>query len=186
MFLRAVVCLSLFAGFVSAEPPKKTDGPGKPVEVTLEGLKSVVPITWKVEKPDNLLRAYQFKLPKADGDKEDATLFVLTTVQGTPEENITRLKDLFVLPTSLSKEKAVREWKMKNPKATLTCIDVQGTYYVKNKPIDKAVKEVRPDYRMIGAIWVGKDASYSIRLVGPKNTVERHAKSFEDWLKNFK
>ena len=39
---------------------------------------------------------------------------------------------------------------------------------------------------MIAAIWASKDASYSIRLVGPKKTVEMHARAFEQWLRNFK
>jgi len=165
---------------VAAEPT------GNAVEVTLDGLKSATPVTWKAQKPDNLLRVYQFTLPKADGDKDDALLYVLNTVQGTPADNITKLKELFILPASMPREQAVREWQIKNAKATLTCVDVRGTYHVKNKPIDKAVKEVRPDYRMIAVVWVGKDASYAIRLVGPKATIERHAKSFEDWLRNFK
>ena len=179
-----VVCLAVVAALVVAQPPKDT--PAKPVEVTLDGLKSTAPAEWKATKPANLLRSHQFKAPRAAGDKEDAEIYVLTTVHGTPAENIAKLKELFLLPTSLPKEKAVREWDIKNSKATLTCLDIQGTYYVKTKPIDTAVKEVRPDYRMIAAVWVSKDASYSIRLVGPKKTVDAHAKGFETWLRNFK
>jgi hypothetical protein len=175
----AVVCLAVAVTMTAAEPPK-------PTEVTLDGLKSPAPAEWKSEKPPNLLRSYQFKVPHAVADKDDAEVYVLTTVHGTPAENIARLKELFVLPTSLPKEKALREWDIKNSKATLTCVDIQGTYYVKNKPIDTAVKEVRTDYRMIAAVWVSKEASYSIRMVGPKKTVEGHAKEFEQWLRNFK
>lgn len=185
-FSSAVLIILLAVAAAPAQPAKKPQPMARSVEVTLDGLKSATPATWIPDKPDNLLRAYQFKAPKASGDKEDAILYVLTTVQGTPAENIARLKDLFLLPTSMPKDKAVREWEIKNAKATLTCLDVQGTYHVKNKPIDKAVKEVRPDYRMIAAVWVGKEASFSIRLVGPKNTVEHHAKAFEQWLRNFK
>jgi hypothetical protein len=175
----------LFVGVAHAEPPKDSP-PVAPVEVTLDGLKATAPATWKAEKPANLLRPYQFKLPHANGDKEDATLFVLNTVHGTPQENIARWKDLFLLPTSMPKDKAVREFEIKNSKATLTCLDIQGTYHVKDKPIDQAVKEVKPDYRMIAALWVSKDNGYSIRLVGPKKTVEAHAKEFERWLRAFK
>lgn len=185
----AAVCL-IAATVALADPPKSPPATepaaAKPTEVTLDGLKSTAPAAWKSEKPANLLRAYQFKVPRAVGDKEDGDVYVLTTVHGSPAENISRLKALFVLPTSMPKEKAVREWDIKNSKATLTCLDIQGTYYVKDKPIDAAVKEVRPDYRMIAAVWVSKDASYSIRMVGPKKTVEAHAKEFENWLRNFK
>src|SRR5438105_2536689 len=93
--------LVMIAGMAVAQPPKPTPKPEPTgsVEVTLDGLKSTTPASWKPDKPANLLRAYQFKLPHADGDKDDAELFVLTTVHGTPQENITRLKDLFLLPT---------------------------------------------------------------------------------------
>ena len=178
----AAVGIALAAMMAAAQPPQEA----KPVEVMLDGLKSTAPAEWKAEKPANLLRAYQFKVPRGVSDKEDAEVYVLTTVHGTPAENIARLKELFVPPTNLPKEKAVREWDFKNAKATLTCLDIQGTYYVKNKPIDTAVKEVRPDYRMIAAVWASKDASFSIRMVGPKKTVEAHAKEFEQWLRNFK
>ena len=179
------LCMLLAAGVAAAEPPKSNPAPAS-IDVALDGLKATVPATWKPEKPANLLRPYQFKIPHADGDKDDAQLFVLNTVHGTPQENISRLKDLFLLPTSLPKDKAVREFEIKNAKATLTCLDIQGTYHVKDKPIDQAVKEVRPDYRMIAAVWVSKDASYSIRLIGPKKTIEAHAKEFEQWLRAFK
>lgn len=187
----ATLGLLLAAGFAFAQPTKPTASkdkaePPKTTVVTLDGLKSAPPASWKAEKPDNLLRAYQFKAPRADGDKEDATVYVLTTVQGTPSDNIAMLKELFILPTSIPKDQAVREFQIKNSKATLTCIDIRGTYRVKNKPIDTAIKEVRPDYRMIAAVWVSKDASYAIRIIGPAKTVERHAKQFEEWLRNFK
>ncbi len=184
----SIVTLALISGVALADPPQASapKEPGKPVAVTLDGLTSVVPASWQSVKPANLLRSHQFKIAKAVGDKEDGTVFVLTTVHGTPQENIAMLKGLFVLPTNMSKSEAVREWEIKNSKATLTCVDIQGTFYVKDKPVDVAVKEVRPDYRMIAAVWVSKDASYSIRMVGPKKTLEFHAKEFEQWLRNFK
>ena len=176
----------LFAALAVAEAPKAPPAPAKSVDVILDGLKSSTPSTWVQEKPANNLRPYQFRLPHANGDKNDAVLFVLDTIRGTPEENIANWKDVFILPANMPKDKSVRRFEIKNAKATLTCLDVQGTYHVKDKPIDQAVKEVRPDYRLIGAVWVSKDARLTIRLIGPKTTVEGHAKAFEQWLRNFK
>ena len=170
---------------VSKAPPQPPQ-PSKAVEVTLDGLKSITPSNWKAEKPANLLRPYQFRLPHVDGDKDDAAVFVLNTVQGTPEQNVERWKDLFVLATNVPREQALRQFNFKNEKATLTCLDIQGTYLVKHKPIDTAVKGSRPEYRMIAAVWRSKDNGYSIRLIGPKRTVEFYAKAFEQWLRNFK
>jgi hypothetical protein len=184
--MRVCTALSLLlaAALAAAQPPKPE--PPRSVEVTLDGLKSPAPAAWKAEKPANLLRSHQFKIPRADGENEDTVIFVLTTVHGTPKENFAKLKESFLLPTTLPKDKALREFEIKNAKATISCLDIQGTFHVKDKPIDTAVKEVRPDYRMIAAVWVSKEASFSIRLVGPKKTVEAHAKEFEQFLRNFK
>jgi hypothetical protein len=179
-----ILSLLLISAIATADPPKTEAS--KAVEVTLDGLTSTAPENWLAEKPANLLRSYQFKLPRTNGDKEDGMVFVLTTVHGTPKENIDMLKGLFVLPTSMTKDQAVREWEIKNSKATITCLDIQGTFRVKGKPIDEAVKEMRPDYRMVAAVWVSKEASYSIRMVGPKKTLAGHVKEFEQWLRNFK
>ena len=52
---------------------------GKGTAIELDGLKSTTPSSWKVEEPDPKLgkfRIHQFRLPRADGDKEDAELVV--------------------------------------------------------------------------------------------------------------
>ena len=105
---------------------------------------------------------------------------------GTAQENFARWKDLFVPPPGVPKADAAKEGKFQLGKATVSTIDVRGTYHVKHIPIDVAVKEVRPDYRMLGAFWESKDAKIAIRLIGPKKTVESHAKAFDAWLKSFR
>jgi hypothetical protein len=181
----AILTVAL-VGLAAAQPPKPQPESAKGVEVTLDGLKSITPGNWIQEKPANLLRPYQFRLVRADGDSEDAELYILNTVQGSVEDNLTRWKDMFVLPNGMPREKAMRQFYVKNEKTTIACLDIQGTYLVKNKPIDTAVKESRPDYRMIAALWLTKDGGYSIRVIGPKKTVETYAKGYEQWLRNFK
>ena len=49
----------------------------------------------------------------------------------------------------------------------------------------------RADYRQIYVIFEGKnakgeDAVFSLTLLGPAKTVEKHKKEFDEWLKNFK
>jgi len=178
----------LFVGSTWAQSPKEQPKPAEPekgTEVTIAGLKSTAPPTWMSQKPANRLRLFQFKLPKATDDKEDAELFALE-MHGKPADNLSRLKELFVLPADVAREKVVKETKLELKGAALTVLDIQGTYLVKTKPIDQAVKETRPDYRMIAVLWESKEGGYTIRLIGPRKTIERHAASFVDWLKNFK
>ena len=187
----AWICLALVALLAPAVPaqpvkPPPSPEPAKGTVVTLDGLAAVTPPAWKAEKPSNRLRSYQFKLPRADGDKADAELFIMPDMQGSVEQNFARWKELFVPPPDMPKADAAKEAKFQAGTATVHTLDVRGTYHVKHIPIDVAVKEVRPDYRMLGAIWVSKDANISIRLIGPKKTVESHAKAFDSWLKSFK
>lgn len=184
----AWICAAMFALSATVAPaqPPKTPPAAVGTEVTLDGLKAVTPANWKAEKPANRLRSHQFKLPRADGDKEDAELFIMPDMQGTAEQNFTRWKELFVPPPDVPRGAAAKESKFQIGKATIHTIDLRGTYYVKHIPIDVAVKEVRPDYRMLGVFWESKDAKIAIRMIGPKKTVEGHAKAFDAWLKNFK
>ena len=60
----------------SSETSDPTPGDAKGEEVALDGLKSRVPSAWKMEQPSNNLRAYQFRVAKAEGDKDDAELVI--------------------------------------------------------------------------------------------------------------
>jgi len=184
----ALACLLLAAGTATAQPAKPASQPdqSKGTEVTIDGLKSVAPPAWKPEKPANRLRSRQFKIPKAAGDKEDAEVYILPEVGGKVEESFNGLKELFILPPDMPKSQAVKESKFVVGKATIYVLELQGTFRVKHIPIDQAVKEVKPDYRMLAVIWKSDQTSCSIRMVGPRKTVEAHTKEFENWLKNFK
>lgn len=171
----AVCCLLL----VAADTPKGT-------EVSLDGMTSIAPGSWKAESVANRGRLYHFHLPRSVGDKEDAELIITRIPPGPAGEQIARLKDLFLLPTNLPKDQAIKEWTIKNGKAVLTCLDIQGTYHPKKNSIDASVREVRPDYRLMAAVWISPEGSYLIRLLGPKRTVSAQASAFESWLRHFK
>jgi hypothetical protein len=182
--------LALCGGILAQQPPKNPGTTPKPepkgVEVTLDGMKSTTPAAWQAEKPANLLRSYQFRIPHAEGDKYDAEVYILKSFTGSIDDNLARLKDMFVLPPDMPKDKAVVQSNMKLGKATLTMLDIQGTFLLKHLPIDQGAKETRPDYRMVAALWQSPDEALSIRLIGPKKTVDWRAKEFNEWLKNFK
>src|SRR4051794_31952221 len=94
----AIICVAavaLSAPAALAQPAKPALPPPPPAagtEVTLDGMKAVAPANWKAEKPANRLRSYQFKLPRAAGDTEDAELFIMPDIQGTAEQNFARWK----------------------------------------------------------------------------------------------
>src|SRR5262245_5973183 len=96
--LAAVAVLGLAAALSG-----RADDKGTPVE--LDGLKSTAPANWKKEEPRNppgmQSRVYQFKIPKAGDDKDDAELIVFyfgPAGGGSAEDNIKRWKGFFTPP----------------------------------------------------------------------------------------
>jgi hypothetical protein len=162
----------------------KSDG-----EVTLDGLKSKVPASWKSQKPSRF-RAYQFLVPKAEGDKKDAELAIFYFGEGSGgnvKENIQRWKDQFRPPEGKKIDDVSKVTTMKVGNVEVTYLDVHGTYLSKFPPFDpKAKVTPLPDYRSLSVYWASEKGPYFIRLTGPAKTVAQHQKGFDDWLKNFK
>jgi hypothetical protein len=161
----------------------------KGVLVEWGGLKSTTPAGWKEETPSNKMRLAQFKLPKAEGDPKDAELAIFESGGGgTIEQNLERQVKKFDLPAD--KKPAVS--KIKIGKAEATYQDITGTYLEKFPPFAPDAKITkRSDYRQLYIIFEGKnrkgeDAVFSMTLLGPAKTVEKHKKEFDAWLKNFK
>jgi hypothetical protein len=171
----AMLALFLSCGVVYAEDK------GKVVEVA--GMKSTTPKEWKEETPSNSMRMAQFKIPKDEKDKEDAELaiFVFPGGSGTVKQNLERQLAKF-----LEEGRKDKTEKTKVGELEATYQDLTGTY--KKKPFPMAEKFTPvPDYRQIYVIFEAKDGKqYYMNFLGPKNTVEKHKKGFDEWLKNFK
>lgn len=163
------------------------DKADKGTVVTLDGMKSRTPATWKAEKPTNKLRLMQFRLPRVEGDKYDAELVIFHGISGGAKANLQRWKDMFLPPPGkkIDDVATVKEMKVGDDDATF--LDLHGTYKYKERPFDpRSPQERRPDYRLLGLQIDGKDNHYHIRLVGPAKTVAHYKKGFDDWLKGFK
>jgi hypothetical protein len=155
--------------------------------VNLDGLKSAAPAAWKEEAPANKMRFAQFKLPKANGDKEDAELIIFKGFGGSAKDNVKRWKTQFIPPEGKKIDDVSKVEDLKISGANATYLDVAGTYLFKARPIDPDDKaEKRPDYRMLAVHFEGPKDVYHIKLVGPAKTVEHFKKGFDEWLKAFK
>ena len=153
--------------------------------VKIAGLESRTPGDWVREKPSNRLRSFQFRLPRAKDDKEDADLAVLPDLPGKPEENLERWKDLFVPPDGKTIDDIARIEKFKVGKVSILLLDIAGTYLQKDRPLgSKSVP--KPHYRMISVVFDTPDGAALIRMVGPERTVAKHKGAFDSWLKGFK
>lgn len=156
-------------------------------EVALAGLKSETPKEWKEEEPSNKMRMAQFKLPKAEGDKEDAELaiFVFPGGSGSVEANLKRQVAKFTPADGKDKVgETVAKTKVGEFEATYQ--DVTGTFV--KKPFPMAEKGTpMADYRQLYVIFEAKDGKqYYMTLLGPAKTIDKHKAAFDEWLKNFK
>jgi hypothetical protein len=162
-------------------------GGGEGTVVDLDGLKSKAPAGWKAEKPANLLRHAQFRLPKAGDDKYDGELVVFKGFGGTAKANVARWKNQFLPPKDKTRDDVSKVEEMKVAGCTVTYLDVHGTYLFKERSFDPDEKpQERPDYRMLAVQFEGPKTVYHIKLVGPAKTVEHYKAGFDEWLKGFK
>ena len=146
-----------------------------------------VPEGWTVEKPSSEMRLAQYKLPKAEGDGEDALLVVYyfgPGQGGTPEANIERWVNMVKQPDGLaSKDKARTETLTVNGLQVNT-VDVTGNYSG-GMSQDSAPKDSKSIYRLRGAVIETPKGAYFVRLTGPEKTVGHWDQAFNDYIKSF-
>lgn len=178
--MRMMIAAALTAAFAFG----LTADDKKGVAVEWGGAKSTTPAGWKEETPSNKMRMAQFKLEKEKGDPEGAELALFVSPGGGGvDANLERQVKKF----ELAKDAKPKVSKVKIGKEEATYQDISGTLLKKFPPFDPNAKITKvEDYRQIYVIFEGKDAVYSMTLLGPAKTIEKHKKDFDEWLKNFK
>ena len=88
-------------------------------------------------------------------------------------------------------EDVIKTEKIKIGKSEAIIQDIQGTLLKKFPPFDPNAKITKvPDYRQLYVIMEVNEGDgtvlYSMTLLGPAKTIEKHKKAFEEWVKNFK
>lgn len=150
-------------------------------------LRYKVPAGWVTEKPTSSMRVAQFKLPKAEGDPEDASLvlyFFGTGQGGSVSDNIDRWVGQMQQPDgSSSKDKAKTETLTVNG-LKVTTVDVNGTYTAQMSPGSDAHHN-NSDYRLRAAIVETPKGNYFAKLVGPAKTMGHWDQAFGDYVKSF-
>jgi hypothetical protein len=175
-------------GTDASNPPQK-GGETNPGAVKLGSLSSKAPPSWQEQKPTSNLRVYQFALPKAAGDPEDAELaiFYFDGEGGSAEENIKRWQGFFAAPAGKKIDDVSKVDKFKVGATNVTYLDITGSFLSKNPPFDPNAKTVKKDnYRRFGVVFESKPGPYFLTVTGPAKTLEHHKKDFDEWLKNFK
>lgn len=150
-------------------------------------LRFKAPDGWLAEKASSSMRVAQYKLPKAEGDKEDASLVLYyfgATQGGTAQANIDRWISQMQQPDgSPSKDKAKTESMTING-LKVTTVDVTGTYTAEMAP-GSGTFHNDANYRLRAAVIETSKGNYFVKLAGPAKTIARWDQSYTDYLKSF-
>lgn len=150
-------------------------------------LRYSAPEGWVIEQPTSSMRAAQFKLPKAEGDTEDASLVLYyfgSDQGGSIRDNIDRWISQIQQPDgSSSSDKAKSETLTPNG-LKVTMIDVAGIYTAETSP-GSGIRLNKPNYRLRAAVVETPRGNYYLKLVGPLKTVNRWDNAFREYVKSF-
>jgi len=158
-----------------------------PTQSASGDLRFKAPDGWTAEQASSSMRVAQYKLPKAEGDKEDALLVLYyfgATQGGTAQANIDRWISQMQQPDgSSSKDKAKTESMSVNG-LKVTTVDVTGTYTAEMAPGSKTFHN-DDNYRLRAAVVETPKGNYFVKLSGPARTIARWDQSYNDYLKSF-
>jgi hypothetical protein len=175
----AIMALAL-VGLVRADDKKD-------VVVELDDLKAKAPADWVSEKTTGEFRVYQFRIPKAEDDKDDGELVIYSGNLGPDKANLQRWKDSFQPPEGKKIDDVTKESNPKIGGYEAVMLQLEGTYKARERPGDPSSKLIlKPDYKFTGIILKTKNQTYYIKFTAPAKTMEKHEKAFKAWLEALK
>ena len=150
-------------------------------------LKFRIPAGWIEEERTSSMRVAQYRLPRVEGDTEDASLVLYYFGQGqggSTAANIERwVSQIKQEDGSASKDKAKDEQLEANGLKVAT-VDIVGTYVAETSPGSGTLHN-KPGYRLRAAVVETPKGSYFVKLVGPEKTVTHWNDSFLSYVRSF-
>jgi hypothetical protein len=149
-------------------------------------LKFRVPAGWIEEERTSSMRVAQYKLPKAEGDTEDASLVLYyfgPGQGGSTAANVDRWISQMKQADGSAAKGAKDEHLVANG-LKVTTVDVSGTYVAETAP-GSGTFHNKPAYRLRAAVVETPKGSYFVKLVGPEKTVTHWNDSFIAYIKSF-
>lgn len=151
-------------------------------------LKYTVPAGWTSKPPASTMRVAEFVLPKAPGDKDDASLVVYffgASGGGGVQANIDRWVGQMAQPDGRRSTDLAKTSTMTVNGLTVSAVDVSGTYVAEMSPGSTEHFDY-PGWRLRAAVVQTTGGPYYIKLTGPANTVAKWNTAFGAFLKSLK
>jgi len=150
-------------------------------------LRYQVPEGWTTEKPTSDMRVAQYKLPRAEGDAEDALLIIYYFGQGqggSAQANIDRWINQIKQPDGQPSQERAKTDTLTVNGLQVNTVDVMGNYSGGMSP-DSAPVNNKLIYRLRAAVIDTPKGSYFVKLTGPEKTVNHWDQAYTDYLKSF-
>lgn len=167
--------------------PQPTPGggftPGEAANLTFQA-----PAGWTPETPTSRMRRAQYRLPRVDGDPEDAEMvvFYFPGQGGSVQQNIDRWVGMFAKADGTSAAGDAKTDKETVNGLNVTTVDVEGVYTNQSMGPMSGTSGPKPNYRMLAAIVETAGGPWFFKLTGPKQTVSKWKGSFDDFVKTIK
>ena len=191
IFTLAFICSACSKGSVAGgphSPPAQPVGSSAPATEPVAGEVSYkVPEGWTVEKPSSEMRMAQYKLPKAEGDADDALLVVYyfgPGQGGAAQANIDRWIKMVKQPDGSPSNDKAKTGTLTVNGLQVSTVDVRGNYSG-GMSQDSAPKDSKAIYRLRGAVIETPKGSYFVKLTGPEKTVNHWEQAFDEYIKSF-
>lgn len=177
----------------SATKPKEGSGKkemeGMSCELASGALKLMAPAAWESVTPKSSMTAYQFKVPKVEGEDAETPDGKLTvmTVGGSMDANLQRWYGQFTQPDGSSTEDATKIEDINVAGFDVKLVSLQGTMSERmgGGPFAGGKMVERPNYRkMIAVIQSGEMGQHFVTLTGPGKTVQANSEHFMTMVKS--
>ncbi len=145
------------------------------------------PAAWVTEPTTSNMRVAQYRLPRAEGDTEDASLIVYYFGQGqggSAQANLDRWIGQMEQPGGGSSKDVAKTEKMTVNGLSVTLLDVAGTYTAEMTP-GSGSQQNKPRSRMRAGVIETPKGAYFVKLVGPEKTIARWDTDFISFVKSF-
>lgn len=142
------------------------------------------PKDWIAEVPSSSMRKAQYRLPRAEGDPEDAEMavFYFSGGGGAVQANIDRWTGQFENSAGGSIASAARTTHKVVHGIPLTIVDISGTYNVPSMGSMMASANKKENSRMLAVMAEAEDGPWFFKLTGPSRTVAKWEESFQSFL----
>jgi hypothetical protein len=147
------------------------------------GLKFTAPAGWISETVTSSMRQAQYRLPRVEGDSEDAEMVVyyFRGGGGGVQANVDRWIGQFSKPDGSPADDNAKTTNTVVRGIPVTIVAVSGTYSGAMGPMGGS-SEPKTNYRMLAAVAEAGNGPWFFKLTGPAKTVANWEPSFESFV----